>query len=229
MDALTIATFLSINRNSPIQEDFFTNELAFLSKERDNIIKQRSREYVRLTAYLDCVFPELKPRIGASIKSFGFHNLLCKFSTAKEIKETRIDVLFNTLNFKRKTYSKAYVSELKNLAKSFVGYHSDALSKIIKNIIHQIEFLNSQLDTIESETKCHPLVMNSRLTLIPGMGPIQIAYILSAIENITRFDHPSKIVAFTGLDPKVRQSGQFVATKTRMSKRGNSLLRYALN
>lgn len=229
VDALTIATFLSINRNSPIQEDFFTNELAFLSKERDNIIKQRSREYVRLTAYLDRVFPEFKPRIGASIKSFGFHNLLCKFSTAKEIKETRIDVLFNTLNFKRKTYSKAYVSELKNLAKSFVGYHSDALSKIIKNIIHQIEFLNSQLDTIELEIKCHPLVMNSRLTLIPGMGPIQIAYILSAIENITRFDHPSKIVAFAGLDPKVRQSGQFVATKTRMSKRGNSLLRYALN
>ncbi|MDF9823732.1 transposase [Breznakia sp. PF5-3] len=228
VDALTIASFLSINRNQPLQEEFFINELAFLSKERDNIVKQRSREYVRLTAYLDRVFPELKPRIKASIKSQGFHNLLSKYSTAKEIKETRIDALYNTLNFKRKSYPKVYISELKDLAKSSVGYHSDVLSKVIKNIIHQIEFLSLQLDEIESEIKSHQLVINSRLNLIPGMGPIQIAYILSAIENITRFDHPSKILAFSGLDPKVRQSGQFTATKTRMSKRGNHLLRYAL-
>ena len=60
------------------------------------------------------------------------------------------------------------------------------------------------------------------------MGDIQIAYIMSAIKDITRFDSPSKILAFAGLDPKVRQSGQFKAKNTRMSKRGNKLLRYAL-
>ena len=60
------------------------------------------------------------------------------------------------------------------------------------------------------------------------MGPIQIAYILSAIRNISHFDDSSKILAFAGLDPKIRQSGNFKASSTRMSKRGNALLRYAI-
>lgn len=228
VDALTIASFLSINRNHPVQEDFFINELAFLSKERDNLIKQRSREYTRLTAYLDRVFPELKPRIKNSIKSKGFQNLLKKRATAQEIKETRIDFLYNTINFKRKSYSKNFVKEIKDLAKESVGYHSDALSQVIKGIIHQIEFLSLQLDAIESEIESHDLVVDSPLNQIPGMGRIQIAYILSAIGNISRFDSPRKILAFAGLDPKVRESGKFKASSTRMSKRGNKLLRYAL-
>lgn len=228
VDALTIASFLSINRNHPIQEKFFMNDLAFLSKERNNLIKQRAREYTRLTAYLDRVFPELKPRIKNSIKSKGFQNLLKKYSTAKEIKETRIDALTNTLNFKRKSFSKDFVKEIKDLAKGSIGYHSDALSQIIKSIVHQIEFLSLQLDTIESEIESNELVINSGLHQIPGMGAIQIAYILAAIGNISRFDSPSKMLAFAGLDPMVRQSGIFKASKTRMSKRGNKLLRYAL-
>ena len=228
VDALTIASFISINRNNPIQQTFFINELAFLSKERNNLIKQKSRELVRLTAYLDRVFPELKPYEKNSLYTQSFRHFLKKYSTAKEIKETRIDALFNTLNTKRKFRSLESTKEIKELAKKSVGYHSDALSIVIKNIIHQIEFLISQIDAIESEIKNNPIVTNSPLHQIPGMGDIQIAYIMSAIKDITRFDSPSKVLAFAGLDPKVRQSGQFKAKNTRMSKRGSKLLRYAL-
>lgn len=228
IDALTIASFLAFNHTHIFYNDFFINELLFLSRERNNLIKKRTKEYIRLTAYLDRVFPELKPKVGSSIKSQGFHNLLKKYSTAKEIKETRVDALHNLLNFKRKTYSLDFVKEIKNLAKDSVGYYSNSLSIVIKNIIQQIEFLSLQINEIESALKSHHLVVDSRLHQIPGMGPIQIAYILSAIKNISQFDEPSKILAFAGLDPKVRQSGQFNASSTRMSKRGNKLLRYAL-
>lgn len=51
---------------------------------------------------------------------------------------------------------------------------------------------------------------------------------MSSIISIARFSSPEKIVAYAGLDPKVRQSGTWQASKTRMSKRGNKLLRYAL-
>ena len=60
------------------------------------------------------------------------------------------------------------------------------------------------------------------------MNSIEIAYILSAINNISYFNSVKKIVAYAGLDPIVRQSGTFQASRTRMSKRGNRLLRYAL-
>ena len=228
VDALTIASYLSFNRSRSIEESFKVNELSFLAKERDTLIKARSRELVRLTAYLDRVFPELKPHIKNSLNTLGFRNLLKHYSTAKEIKETRVDRLFNLLNQNRKFRSLSDVQIIKDLAKNSVGYHSDAVSLIIKNIVHQIEFLISQIDIVETLINEHELVKESPLHQIPGMGNVQIAYIMSAIENISRFDSPNQVLAYAGLDPKIRQSGQFEAKNTRMSKRGNKLLRYGL-
>ena len=37
-----------------------------------------------------------------------------------------------------------------------------------------------------------------------------------------------QLLAFAGLDPSVYQSGNFQAKRTRMSKRGSKVLRYAL-
>lgn len=228
VDALTIASYLSFNRSRSVEESFKSNELFFLCKERDSLIKERAKQLVRLTAYLDRVFPELKPHIKYSLNTIGFRNLLKKYSTAQEIKETRIDALYNTLNKSKTFKSLEDVRIIKDLAMNSVGYHSDAVSLIIKNIIHQIEFLISQIDMVESLINENELVKDSPLHQIPGMGNIQIAYIMSVIENITRFDSSSKVLAYAGLDPKIRQSGQFEAKNTRMSKRGNKMLRYAL-
>ena len=52
--------------------------------------------------------------------------------------------------------------------------------------------------------------------------------ILGEIGDVTRFSSPSKLLAFSGLDPSVYQSGNFEAKHTRMSKRGSRALRYAL-
>lgn len=46
--------------------------------------------------------------------------------------------------------------------------------------------------------------------------------------DISRFSNPAKLLAFAGLDPAVYQSGNFQARRTRMSKRGSRVLRYAL-
>lgn len=52
--------------------------------------------------------------------------------------------------------------------------------------------------------------------------------ILGEIGDIHRFSHPAKLLAYAGLDPVVNQSGKFTAKRTRMSKRGSKVLRYAL-
>ena len=54
------------------------------------------------------------------------------------------------------------------------------------------------------------------------------AIIISEIGDINRFNNPGQVLAFAGLDPSVKQSGTFNASSTRMSKRGSSILRYAL-
>ena len=46
--------------------------------------------------------------------------------------------------------------------------------------------------------------------------------------DIKRFSNPSKLLAFAGLEPVVKQSGNFQANQMKISKRGSSYLRYAI-
>ena len=91
-----------------------------------------------------------------------------------------------------------------------------------------LETIEKQIDEINSSISSNPLVSESPLHKIKGINDIEIAYIMSAIISIDRFDSYEKIIAYAGLDPIIRQSGTFNASHTRMSKRGNRLLRYAL-
>lgn len=66
------------------------------------------------------------------------------------------------------------------------------------------------------------------LCSIPGIGLITAATILGEIGDFSAFSKPDKLVAYFGIDPSVKQSGQFVGTQNKMSKRGSRLLRRVL-
>lgn len=63
---------------------------------------------------------------------------------------------------------------------------------------------------------------------ISGIRYINGGMILDEIGDIHRFSNPNKLLAFAGLDPSVYQSGNFQTNRTRMSKRGSRVFRYAL-
>ncbi len=69
---------------------------------------------------------------------------------------------------------------------------------------------------------------DSVIMTIPGIGYINGGMILGEIGDIHRFSSPNKLLAYAGLDPSVYPSGNFQTKKTRMSKRGSKVLRYAL-
>lgn len=70
--------------------------------------------------------------------------------------------------------------------------------------------------------------LHSVIMTIPGIGTTNGGMILGEIGDIHRFPTPGKLLAFVGLDPSVYQSGNFQAKKSRMSKRGLRVFRYAL-
>ena len=70
--------------------------------------------------------------------------------------------------------------------------------------------------------------MDSVIKTIPGIGYLNGAMIIGEIRDISRFEKPCQLLAYAGLDPSVYQSGNFNTARTRMSKRGSKLLRYAL-
>lgn len=66
------------------------------------------------------------------------------------------------------------------------------------------------------------------LDSIPGISPFLAATILSELLPLERFQKIDQIIAFSGLDPSVRQTGGTKGTHGPLSKRGSPLLRYTL-
>jgi transposase len=67
-----------------------------------------------------------------------------------------------------------------------------------------------------------------RLMTIPGIGVGSAAALMAAIGDVSRFSSPRKLVAYLGLDAKVRQSGESAAQHGQISKRGNAQARAVL-
>ena len=66
------------------------------------------------------------------------------------------------------------------------------------------------------------------ITSIPGIGTVTGSAILAEISDINRFESSERLVAFAGIDPTVYETGKFVAKRSRMSKKGSPLVRFAL-
>ncbi len=209
--------------------DIALMQLKNLGRFRMNLVKQRSRTKIQLTAYLDQVFPELQYFFKSGIHQKTVYAILKEAPSAIQIASMHLTHLKNLLvsnshgHFKNET-----ALELRVLAQKSVGTADRSLSIQITQSIAQIELLDSQIDAVESEMKDIVTSLDSVIMTIPGIGPINGGMILGEIDDINRFSKPRKLLAFAGLDPSVYQSGNFTAKKTKMSKRGSSALRYAL-
>lgn len=73
-----------------------------------------------------------------------------------------------------------------------------------------------------------PREAHDLLVSIPGVGETLAATICSEIRDISRFKDGKALVAYAGLDPRVRQSGTSLARNTKITKRGSPHLRHAL-
>jgi transposase len=66
------------------------------------------------------------------------------------------------------------------------------------------------------------------LQTIPGVGPYVSASIVGEIRDVHRFKTAKELVVFSGLDPKIRQSGKALNSTGRLTKRGSCYLRRSL-
>jgi transposase len=96
--------------------------------------------------------------------------------------------------------------------------------------IRQVEFLDSEITQVEQLIAQQALNWPEirRLMTVPGVNLVCAASFMAAIGNANRFMTSRNLVAYLGLDPKVRQSGEAPARSGRISKRGSASARWAL-
>ena len=204
-------------------------DLKSLGRFRQKTIKQRTRLKIQLTSYIDEVFPELQYFFKSGLHQKSVYALLKEAPTPEAIASMHMTHLAHLLKVtSHGHFDKEVAQKLRVLAQKSVGVSDSALSIQITQTVEHIELLDSQLDRIEAEMTEIMKFNDSVIISIPGIGYINGGMILGEIGDIHRFSNPSKLLAFAGLDPSVYQSGNFKAQKTRMSKRGSKVLRYAL-
>ena len=101
-------------------------------------------------------------------------------------------------------------------------------STLMGIFLEQILALTEKSDDLERQIAEQFHSLDSKLDTIPGVGPLLGASIFSEIGDVTRFSSVDKLLAYAGLDPTVKQSGEFKSGKNLMSKRGSAYLRRAI-
>jgi len=201
-----------------------------LSRYRLALVDECSDWKRKCIAILDQVFPEYSKLFS---DTFGVTSkeLLAKYPTPEDMLSVDTQTLTELLSkSSRGRFGALKAAEIKESAKNTFGISlaRNAFAFQIKQIIAQIDFIEDQLDELEIEIATLLHQTNDVITSITGIGDILGAIIISEIGDISRFESASQLVAYAGLDSSVKQSGDFIGTKTKISKRGSPYLRRAI-
>ena len=230
IDSLLICKTLALSSFRLYTEnDVKTLQLKSLCRFRQKLKKSKARLKIQLVSYVDMIFPELQFFFKSGLHIKTCYELLKAYSSPDDIAALHLTKLSNLLSkASRGRFGKEDARSLKSLAASSVGVKNTYISIQITQTIAQIELIESQLDELEQIIGQAMDELDSVIMTVPGIGKLNGAMILGEIGDIHRFSHPSKLLAYAGLEPVVNQSGRFTAKRTRMSKRGSKVLRYAL-
>lgn len=202
-----------------------------LCRQRFYIIDMASDLKRKVIALLDQVFPEYEKLFSDTFGASSME-ILSQYTTPEEMLSVSSQQLAELLEkASRGRLGTAKAEEIQNAARNSFGIvmASGSFSLIIRQYIEQIRSLEDSVDVFDAEIARLLSGFDTQLTTITGIGPTLAAVILSEIGgDIKRFSSPAKLAAYAGVDPTVKQSGDFSGTRMKMSKRGSPYLRRAI-
>lgn len=201
-----------------------------LCRYRYSVISSRTEIKLRIGTIMEQIFPEYEKQFSSLWVSTSM-GILEKYLTPENIENAPIDELFEIIKDKsHNRLTKAKAISIKEAAADTFGIKiaQDAFSFQLKQLIDRMNFLDKQIEALDCQILEYYEKFDCYLHTIPGIGMIAAATILAEIGDINRFKSSSALVAFAGIDPTVRQSGEFSSTHNHMSKRGSPYLRHAI-
>ena len=235
-DALKIACYGSerwhkLIRYTPSDEIY--SELRFLSRQYDEQMSLKVMKKIHLSGLIEVTFPGLKKIFnGDSLymlmldiyKKYYHPSLVLSKSKSSFIKDvekiskktghrigTRVaEEMYSLAN---ECIPSSPCNESTQLAVSNCVLLLQNLEEITNNIIAKMDELARRLPEFETVSN------------MSGVGNKIRARLITEIGDVRRFKNSNCLIAYAGIDVPPFQSGQFVATNRRITKRGNKHLR----
>ncbi|MBB6716822.1 IS110 family transposase [Clostridium gasigenes] len=230
-DSFIIAEVIRFGRFTTTQlADEKLLSLRQLCRFRLALVTSISELKCRIITILDQVFPEYQ-KLFSDTWGVSSKKLLENYQTPEELIDISTEDLANFLReHSRGQLGISKAEKIKDAAENSFGIKiaHDAFKFQLKQLIEQVVFIENQIKDLDEQIEFYYSQFECHLTSIPGIGTVTAAIILSEVGDITRFKSSASLVAYAGIDPTVKQSGQFNSTNNRMSKRGSPYLRRAL-
>lgn len=232
VDCFLIAEYARFKRLAPSElnpED--AEGLKLLTRYRAHLVEERTSLKNRATSVIDRVFPELVDLFDG-LYSATPKALIKKYPTPSDVASCDIRTLTKLIaKASRGHFGREKAEEVKAAAKKTVGitFALDSFAFELKHVIDLIDHIDEQVDALE-KTISEVLERTSGkwLTTVPGIGDTLAAVITAEIGDPGKFEGPKQLIAFAGMDATKVESGRFVGTEEKMSKRGSHHLRFAL-
>ena len=201
------------------------------SRYYDFLVDEMKRWKIEFRRLLDIIYPGLDKIFGDLYVDY-IQAFLLEYSHPEIIRKRRLDTIAKFLEKKtchKEAYSLRQAQIIKEYAEncasgcSSKSYLVNQFDTVIHNLNAQIKHLQIVLEEIIELAKTLPNY--DSIASIPGIGENLAARILAEIGDISRFNNASQLVAFSGVDPQIYQSGQVSGLHLRISKKGNKKLR----
>ena len=92
--------------------------------------------------------------------------------------------------------------------------------RVLREVNRTLETILTQMQTLSRSLPEYNVVRSMN-----GVGDVLAPRLIAEIGDIRRFHNGSSLIAYAGIDSPPYESGSFIGTKRKISKRGSSLLR----
>ena len=225
IDARLIASYLPSIKYEPYPlSSYHLSCLKALTRDRVNLVDERSLHIVKMTNVLDKMFPEFKKHFSNGLKSKSALYLLANYGPPSKMANMTRSSYDKMRKELKSTISYASFCKIKEEAKDTIGNEDEILIFQMRYHLELFKELDQVIDKIDEVIIEEYKHFNSHISSIPGIGIISAAGIFSEIGDIKRFKDINKLIAFCGLEPSTYQSGESEYTG-HMVKHGSSYLR----
>lgn len=229
LDTHTICSMLQTQKLTPYAPvSYHSQELKSLTRYRSRLVFDCSKLKVSFSRLMTIIFPELEP-IVKQLQVNSVYHLMKEYPSTDDISKCHLTRLTNLLiKYSKGHYRKEMAILIKDAAKKSIGTCSPAQSLELQQTINRILLLSEQIKVLENRIERIMEQIDSPMTTIPGISVQSAAVIYAEIGDFSKFSSPEKILAFSGMEPSVYESGQYSSTHGKMVKRGSKYLRHML-
>ncbi len=229
LDALYLAKLQSEHpqRLAYVQSEEYQELMA-----NNRIYEQASHDLItnrnRLHKAIQLTFPEIE-HLMANPRGKNYWSIVLRFPHPDIVLETKEADIIDFL----KGLSGIGKKRANDITQSLIRLAKVACPAVKKNCAHvrglkmAINNILSAEKALQEMAKLAPKRDLEILTSIPGIGENTALRIISELGDIRRFNNPSQLNAFVGVDPQVYESGNLTAHLS-ISKRGTAIGRKVL-